>query len=77
MGLKEELMKSGRQEGRLEAIAALLKNDHHDLQEIARTVHLSQEAALKISKLITRQKELASFATQDGTQRRINGSRTP
>lgn len=63
MGLKEELMDAGRlegvQKGRLEVIAELLKNDRYDLQEIARTVHLSKEEVLKIRKLIARQKELA------------------
>jgi DNA-binding Lrp family transcriptional regulator len=57
MGLKEELMDAGHQKGRLEVIAELLKNDRYDLQEIARTVHLSKGEVLKIKRRLTRQKE--------------------
>ena len=55
MGVKEELMDAGRQE----VIAELLKNDRYDLQEIARTIHLSEEEVLKIKRRLARQKETA------------------
>jgi predicted transposase YdaD len=64
MGFKEELMEVGRQEGRQEerqrmcqeVIAELLKNDHLDLQDIARAVHLNIEDVLKIKRRIVRQR---------------------